>query len=552
MEYINTIYRKNYTTDNLTIYPGIQSLHQAWLKIHDFIFEYLYAHPDCNYEKNDDSLLCISENNKIVFNESMANNLAERIWKNRLTKKDGLIDVLGLQSMKNDENKTQWKNNVLYSWHKRLETTAAYINKKRNIEGEESFYGFVTLCAYICRLPNTIKDVMTNHKSIDFDEKLTLHEKEVPLVPTDEMTTVIIHIVSFQIASLASKNNIDILNFANFCKLPEVLLDEITKKNTEQTASRTSRKTTREKELNKQKNLQIVAFYKLFYSTPSHIEYLRKTFTRLFYELTDKSEINRNNLISILIARYFIILFNIFNDVDNTKINNEDFSKELNDFLQYENTLKEIKLSELIKRSHLPEITIELLEPSQEISNYELQYNEDLKNYNEFFKDIPSDFKDVLDFTFDTSTIPDEVKKQTYEVFQKLTEARENDINEVVTCSDVMLKLMKSVEIQDDVITVEESVDNVSPTLEYKNEIADILKQFQEDAVKFQDEKVKTQKKTRTKTVVPPLTMVLRSQTKLTELLLKLSKGGTRRIKTRRHKKTRKHNKKRVSRKYIR
>jgi hypothetical protein len=463
LAYINTMYKKQFTPQEpLTIYPGISSLNEAWLKIHDFKFEYLYAHPDCNYEKNDDSLLCIDKDKKnLVFNEEMANNLADRIWKKRLILQGGLLDVLGLGSFKTNPNKVQWKNNVLESWRQRLIPTAYYINFKRGVErGNESFYGFATLCAYICRLPNTIKDVMTNHKSIDFEEKLSLDEKEIPLVPTSEMLVTIIQILSYQIGNLAFKNKVYLSEFIKFCSLKNILEIAIinASENPNVPSGRMTRTSKIQAENENKKQLQIVAFNKLFENIDSISMIFINIFSNLFYPLSQSHDIKntRNIIISLVIAKIYIKFIDIFDKLVN-EYENDAFIKELKKYLLIEKTVKNVKIDELLKGLSISlSINLDNLNnTTYENSNeYIDKYKEELYVMQNIYKEenTINPVTDVITFDFEESTIPEEINNESQKKFDKLIENIQN--NESVFGE--ITKVLKELQNEDDFIITDD------------------------------------------------------------------------------------------------
>jgi hypothetical protein len=467
LAYINTMYKTQFTPQEpLTIYPGISSLNEAWLKIHDFKFEYLYAHPDCNYEKNDDSLLCIDKDKKnLVFNEEMANNLADRIWKKRLILQGGLLDVLGLDSFKTNPNKVQWKNNVLESWRQRLIPTAYYINFKRGVErGNESFYGFATLCAYICRLPNTIKDVMTNHKSIDFEEKLSLDEKEIPLVPTSEMLVTIIQILSYQIGNLAFKNKVSLSEFIKFCSLKKISEIAIinASKNPNVPSGRMTRTSKIQDENENKKQLQIVAFNKLFENIDSISMIFINIFSNLFYPLSQSHDIKntRNIIISLVIAKIYIKFIDIFDKLVNEYENeyeNDAFIKELKKYLLIEKTVKNVKIDELLKGLSISlSINLDNLNnTTYENSNeYIDKYKEELSVMQNIYKEenTINPVTDVITFDFEESTIPEEINNESQKKFDELIENIQN--NESVFGE--ITKVLKELQNEDDFIITDD------------------------------------------------------------------------------------------------
>ena len=601
LEYINAVYKKQFTRDEpLTIYPGIISLNEAWLKIHDFKFEYLYAHPDCNYEKNDDSLLCIDENTNLVFNEAMANNLADRIWKNRLTPTGGLLDVLDLVSFKKD-GKNQWKNNVLTCWKQRLDITADFINFKRGDKNKEkSFYGFVTLCSYINRLPNTIKDVMTNHKSIDFDEKLTLQQKEIPLVPTDEMLLTIMQILSYQIGNLASENNISLDVFVIFCNLNEKATSEIQTSLTNSKAPplRTTRGFKNEAENLLKKQLQIVVFNKLFEKFSENLKNVVNTFSRLFYSLNkpDQNEKNRNIVISLVIAKIYIELIDVFVTLLEN-YSDGSFKNALKQYLETEKTIKKIKIQELIQSCNQPSITIDSLNDTSESSN-QVDYDNDHVNFKKLYKENP--IKGVVSFDFDDSTIsksdiPEKLKKQSETIFSALLKEGNDKIQEQNVIVNILSELQSSNKIIDDIILLDNQdtlydenylhvddnkdtlvlidIDNDSKTLPTNRMTMLGIKKTEDNTEKILTRKeffdtyegknnlkkkfyLEIDGNYQEKTAGQISFMFINKEIKAEYIKIlpnpMLGGGGDKtKRRTRRHKKTRKHNKKRVSRKYI-
>jgi hypothetical protein len=198
----------------------------AWTKINDFINEYLYANADSNYEKNDDSLIATDSNGRVVFNEPMAQNLAKRIWQNRISLEDGLIDTIFSTSsqkfkieIKSSKMRNIWERNIISSWRQRLTETCKYINIKQAASVDPLLYGFVAICTYISRLPTTIKEVMVGH----IEESvlpLTLTQQGTFLVPTTAMTIMVMQgfsqiIANFILSSTPFKIKYD--DFIGFC-----------------------------------------------------------------------------------------------------------------------------------------------------------------------------------------------------------------------------------------------------------------------------------------------------------------------------------------------
>ena len=573
--YINSVYKQNFVADNLTIYPGIGSLKEAWLKIHDFKLEYLYAHPDCNYEKNDDSLLCINDKDtNLVFNEAMASNLAERIWTKRLTPKGGLLDSLGLSHFQDKYNKTQWKKNILYSWRQILEPTAAYINRKRGVQrGEESLYGFMTLGAYIYRLPNTIKEVMINDKSIDFDGKMSLEKKKIPLVPTDEMLLTLMHILSYQVGNLASEHNIQLDKFIQFCQLHDSKLHdiEIASNDTSIPSGRMTRGAKNDATNLVKKQLQIVAFNKLFENATNYLNYLINTFSNLFYSLSDQNERNRNTIISLVVANVYIELINVFVALAETKSvdpSNDDFKSALKQYLETEKAIKEGIIRDLNTNSGLNITTDSLQYNDRTSTGYLRNYNEDSEKYKAIYNEDSikkvanfNPIKEVISFDFEESSIPNEIKNSAKAKFSEIKSIRDEDIK--MTEDLVNLKNANKVEAElTDLETLVETAvaaDTASKqnysNFDYLKVAPDYLYDDADDHNIFN-----------TNRYITPIESVIgnkRNRESDDEFVGKPNKKKQRTIKkihsnrrtTRknggRYKKTRKHNKKRVSRKYI-
>ena len=471
LAYINALRKTSFSADDLTVYPGITSLNEAWLKIHDFKLEYLYAHPDCNYEKNDDSLLCVNDKDtNLVFNEAMANDLAERIWTNRLIKTGGLLDVLDLATFKTT-GKNQWKKNVLRAWRQRLGPTADYINTKRGVQrGEESFYGFMTLGAYICRLPNTIKEVMTNHTSTEFDGQLSLEEKNIPLVPTDEMILTLLHMFSYQVGNLAAKHGKTLTEFTQFCGLDATKRREIEAASTN--VSVPSGRMTRGERENAakllQKQLQIVAFNKLFEKGAEYLNYIINTFSKLFYSLreAEQTESNRNAIISLVIAKVYVSFIEEFHPLAERETDGP-FKTELKQYLETEKSVKEIKIQEIIASSGLS-ITAESLRDTRESAGafegeykadadkYKALYNEDSMNTVATFNPI----QEVISFEFEDASIPKEMKGPAQTVFSAAEQGREARVSEQAEIVKILELLKNSNETTDDIIVLDDDYDS--------------------------------------------------------------------------------------------
>jgi hypothetical protein len=458
-EYLTSIYGSRSEEEMFSLYKSdVTNLNAAWLKIFNFKLEYLYAHPDCNYEKNDDSLLSIgARGSELVFNEPMARNLADRIWRKRLILTGGLLDVLGLSTFKTAEARKQWTENVICSWRRQLSPTAEFINSRRGVaKGEDEFYGFMTLGAYITRLPKTIKEVMTNHASVSTDAEMSLSRKEIKFVPTDQMILTLLHIISFQIGAVA-KSKSDVADFIAFCQLPQDKGTSILANyNSKLTASR-ARASVQLNEKTKQRFLQIVAFNALFNPSSPIISYMRTTFTRLFYGLAEKSETNRNVLISMVVAKCSILLLDEFHRINGSATGNEPLKAEIGQYLETEKACKFVKLLELFSKSDI-RITMEALEPAaQPFSEHDSEYAEDLSSFEEYFADKPlqsisafDPVNGVIEFDFDESTIPPEIKEETEPLIQQMSQARGAASGETAQLQEILLEISKATEILDD------------------------------------------------------------------------------------------------------
>ena len=225
---------------------GITTIAAAWTKINDFIHEYLYANPDSNYEKNDDSLIAVGVSGEVVFNERMAQDLAKRIWKNRISIPGGLIDVIfgGVaEQFKTSRAKEQWTYNIIESWRQRLEATCEYINQKPSMI-YPALHSFTSTCTYISRLPATIKEVMIGHRGIKVPDELTLTQQRTYLVPTLAMTIMVMQGVSQLIADFIRGPNgafsISYDDFIVFCGFESLSVEQILSLDTTLQANRRS------------------------------------------------------------------------------------------------------------------------------------------------------------------------------------------------------------------------------------------------------------------------------------------------------------------------
>jgi hypothetical protein len=273
---------------------NIMNIEGAWTKIHDFILEYLYANADSNYEKNDDSLICIEIDHmgysQIVFNEQMAKDLAQRIWKNRLVLRGGLIDIIfGRDSIsfKTKDMEKIWKRNIVASWRQRLVPTCAYINNKIR-RGGQNLFGLATISNYRYRLPQTIKEIIfgyTPPADPQGEPILTLSQQGTYLVPTDAMTIIVMESISQLMTNFIRNTSggfkIDYNQFIRFCDLPIDSAAEIFSKIPELKIRRSIRKGD-----NAEMKYQTIAYQALdtyINSNPVYINFLRNAFIILFY-----------------------------------------------------------------------------------------------------------------------------------------------------------------------------------------------------------------------------------------------------------------------------
>jgi hypothetical protein len=376
LEFLTTIRYNGFNGDIeaflQAIWPGanIMNIEGAWTKIHDFILEYLYANADSNYEKNDDSLICIQiddmGDSQIVFNEQMAKDLAQRIWKNRLVLRGGLIDIIfGTESgeFKTKDMEKTWKRNIVASWRQRLVPTCAYINNKIS-RGGQNLFGLATISNYRYRLPQTIKEIIFgNVTQVPQGEPiLTLSQQGTYLVPTNAMTVIVMESVS-QLMTNFIRNastgfKIDYDTFIRFCGF-DIGSAEFFSKNPELNIRHSSRKGDRAEMM-----YQTIAYHAIdtyIKSNPVYINFLRNAFIILFYlyeiqvpvELgvylvSDKNtltpeelavleqneeklktiyiekEERRNIIISCLLSQFHILLSNFFLERAGTYANNSD------------------------------------------------------------------------------------------------------------------------------------------------------------------------------------------------------------------------------------
>jgi hypothetical protein len=192
---MNAFAQSNYTDDD-------------WERIQNMVREYLYAHPDCNLEKNDDSLLAISPTTRqLAFNDKMAKNLATRIWKKRFVPRDSLLDKLGIRGSINQD---VWTRNIIQSWKQRMDSISTYINSKRFDQSIDlaTMYGFASICKYLSILPEDIKSCLLGATVNPETKEVTLTEKGIFLVPSSGYKLLVIQRLSMLITDtfLNSKN----------------------------------------------------------------------------------------------------------------------------------------------------------------------------------------------------------------------------------------------------------------------------------------------------------------------------------------------------------
>lgn len=191
---MNAFAKSNYTDDD-------------WERIQNMVREYLYAHPDCNLEKNDDSLLAISPVTRdLVFNDKMAKNLATRIWKKRFMPTDSLLDKLGI---KRSITQDVWTRNILQSWKQRMDPITTYINAKRfapNID-VATMYGFASICKYLSILPEDIKSCLLGATVNPETKEVTLTEKGIFLVPSSGYKLLVLQRLSMLITDTFINSN---------------------------------------------------------------------------------------------------------------------------------------------------------------------------------------------------------------------------------------------------------------------------------------------------------------------------------------------------------
>jgi len=196
------------TLDGMNAFAKSSYTDEDWERIQNMVREYLYAHPDCNLEKNDDSLLAISPTTRqLAFNDKMAKNLATRIWKKRFVPRDSLLDKLGIKNMVRQE---VWTRNIIQSWKQRMDSITTYINAKRFAPNVDvaTMYGFASICKYLSILPEDIKSCLFGATVSAQTKEVTLTEKGIFLVPSSGYKVLVIQRLSMLITDtfLNSKN----------------------------------------------------------------------------------------------------------------------------------------------------------------------------------------------------------------------------------------------------------------------------------------------------------------------------------------------------------
>jgi hypothetical protein len=311
---------------------------------------------------------------------------------------------------------------------------------------------------------------------------------------------------------------------------------------------------------------------------------------------SNKNEKNRNIIISLVIAKVYIDLIDIFVTLIESYPDGS-FKNALSQYLETEKIIKNIKIQELIKSCNQPSITIDSLNDTSDSDNQE-HY---ISDYDKFkvYKENP--IKEVVNFDFDDSTIPksdipEKNKQQSETIFSALIKEGNDKIQEQNVIVKILLELKSSNEIIDDTIYLDNQdtlydeqydddekililidLDNESKTLptnrmtmlgikKTKNNTETILttsdfyKKYEGDNNSKNFLLKNKDGYDEEKTAAEISVMIIKKEIKAefikiipNSTIVKKSPGGRKtKRRTRRHKKTRKHNKKRVSRKYIR
>jgi hypothetical protein len=211
--YIHDHYQKNQrwgqepTLNDMNAFAKSSYTDEDWERIQNMVREYLYAHPDCNLEKNDDSLLAISPTTRqLVFNDKMAKNLATRIWKKRFVPTNSLLDKL---SIRGSINQDVWTRNIIQSWKQRMDSITTYINAKRFASNVDvaTMYGFASICKYLSILPEDIKSCLFGATVPAQTKEVTLTEKGIFLVPSSGYKVLVIQRLSMLITDTFLNSN---------------------------------------------------------------------------------------------------------------------------------------------------------------------------------------------------------------------------------------------------------------------------------------------------------------------------------------------------------
>ena len=298
--------------------------------------EYLYALPDANLEKDDDSLLAWDGIN-VTFNRTVASNLSNRIWK-RMVVPDGLIDVFGV---KGSIRKDVWQKNILLAWEKRLSFIAVYINERKQ-SNFANLYGIMSICRYLTKLPPIIKKCLLGYQGNKSELELTLYDKEIYLTPSTPFKIALLQNFAVELA------NICLDNITNATNAGKIVIIKIIFPNLDSVPELFVRRSDRSINLSNEFPkliLKWLSLLEIMKFNKNMNDFLRDNFIFCFYRIFDtkdkKYENIRYKIISIVAYQYKINFINAI--ISNVPIDQEFLKSKLTSKREeYENKIKEL------------------------------------------------------------------------------------------------------------------------------------------------------------------------------------------------------------------
>ena len=298
--------------------------------------EYLYALPDANLEKDDDSLLAWDGNN-VTFNRTVASNLSNRIWK-RMEVSGGLIDVFDVRKY---IKKEVWRKNIMLAWEKRLSFIAAYINERKQ-SNFANLYGIMSICRYLTKLPPIIKKCLLGYQGNKSELELTLYDKEIYLTPSPPFKIALLQNFAVELA------NICLDNITNATNAEKIVTIKIIFPNLDSVPELFVRRSDRSINLSNEFPkliLKWLSLLEIMKFNKNMNDFLRDNFIFCFYRFFDTKnkeyENIRYNIISIVAYQYKINFINaiILNvPIDQTSLKSKLTSKRE----EYENKIEEL------------------------------------------------------------------------------------------------------------------------------------------------------------------------------------------------------------------